>query len=269
MKKEQGLRFNEGKLRYDLLEPFAIKELVKVFSKGAEKYPPRNWEKGMSWHKVLASLKRHIAAFELGEDFDEETGCYHIAHAAWNALALVSYYKIAPQFDDRRHNYLSNLKIGLDIDEVLCNWLEPWCEKFQYPIPNCWSFSYNNKEHFNKLAESGLLDEFYSNLPRLIDPTEIPFEPHCYITSRSVDVEVTKNWLQKNGFPTATVYSVGFGQSKVDAAKESGLDIFVDDSYHNFVELNNAGICTYLYDTPYNRRYNVGYRRIYSLKELG
>ncbi|XAI97342.1 hypothetical protein [Leptolyngbya phage Lbo-JY46] len=264
----EGLRFNEGKLRYDLIEPFALNELVKVFTKGAEKYPPRNWEKGMSWQKVIASLKRHIAAFELGEDFDGETKCYHMAHAAWNALALVSYYKLAPQFDDRRHGYLTTKKIGLDIDEVLCNWLGPWCKKYGYNKPTTWSFSYENFKHFTELAAEGEIEDFYSNLPRLIDPKDIPFEPHCYITSRSIDVEITKKWLQKNGFPTAPVYSVGFGQSKVDAAKQSGIDIFVDDSYHNFVELNKAGIFTYLYDTPHNQRYDVGHRRIYSLKEL-
>lgn len=57
----------------------------------------------MKWSRMLASLKRHINAFEQGQDLDEETGLYHIAHAAWNALALVSYYKYYPELDDRIH----------------------------------------------------------------------------------------------------------------------------------------------------------------------
>src|ERR1700677_2479135 len=90
LKTANGLRLNNGKLRYDLLEPYAIQELVKVFTKGAEKYSDFNWlDGGMDYSKMLASLKRHIAAFELGEDIDQETQCLHMAQAAWNALALV------------------------------------------------------------------------------------------------------------------------------------------------------------------------------------
>lgn len=98
----KGLRKNEGKLRYDLLDAYAIQELVRVFSKGAEKYEPNNWlNGGMDYSKMLASLKRHIAAFELGEDIDPETGCQHMAQAAWNALGIVTYSKYFPENDDR------------------------------------------------------------------------------------------------------------------------------------------------------------------------
>lgn len=105
-----ALRFNNGKLRYDLLDAYAIQELVRVFSKGAEKYEDGNWLKGgMKTSVMLASLKRHIAAFELGEDIDPETGCHHMAHAAWNALAVVTYSKYHPEDDDRIIHKLKNL----------------------------------------------------------------------------------------------------------------------------------------------------------------
>jgi uncharacterized HAD superfamily protein len=70
------------------------------------------------------------------------------------------------------------------------------------------------------------------------------------------------------GFPAKPVYAVGLGKTKIDVAKESGIDMFVDDRFENFTELNNAGICTYLFDQPHNRRYEVGFKRIFSLKEL-
>jgi len=54
----------------------------------------------------------------------------------------------------------------------------------------------------------------------------------------------------------------------VDVAMKSGIEIYVDDRYENFVELNNAGICCFLFDAPHNRRYQVGFKRIYSLSEL-
>lgn len=268
IEKGKALRFNEGKLRYDLVHPYAHEEMVKVLTVGAEKYAPRNWEAGMVWSKVIASAKRHLAAIERGEDYDAETGLLHASHLACNAHFLTAYYKIYPQGDDRVHRYLNPPRIGLDIDEVICNWVDPWCEKFGYTRPECWSFSYSNSQHFKEMFESGELDEFMLNLPVLTPPSEIPFEPVCYVTSRSVNVEITKKWLQKNGFPIATVYSVGFGMSKLEALKEAKVDIFVDDRYENFVELNNAGICTFLFDAKHNQRYNVGYKRIHSLKEL-
>jgi hypothetical protein len=103
--KGTGIRHNEGKLRLDLIPPFATKEIGRVFTTGAGKYPERNWEKGMKWTTVIASLKRHLLEFELGEDMDPETGHYHMAHLATNAMFLLEYYKIYPEGDDRPRKY--------------------------------------------------------------------------------------------------------------------------------------------------------------------
>lgn len=104
--KHEGLRANSGKLRFDLLHPFAQQELVKVLTFGALKYEDRNWEKGMSWSSVIASLKRHLNAIEMGEDIDPESGELHAAHVACNAHFLTAYYKIYPQGDDRREGLI-------------------------------------------------------------------------------------------------------------------------------------------------------------------
>ena len=263
--KEQGLRFNSGKTRHDLLHPVAQEGIARVLTKGAEKYAPRNWEKGMDWSIVLASMKRHINAFETGEDFDPETGELHVDHIQCNAHFLSAYYKIAPQFDDRRHNYLSRPKIGLDIDEVLADWVGHWTKRHGQVIPDAWNFDRDISSKFELLADD---KEFWLSIPVKTKPSDLNFEPHCYITSRSIPKEWTEKWLDINGFPAMPVYSVGLGQSKVDVAKESGIDIYVDDRYENFVELTNAGIFTYLFDAPHNRRYDVGFRRINSLTEL-
>ena len=269
MNKGTGLRFNENKLRYDLVHPFAHEQMVRVLSAGAKKYFDRNWEGGMKWTSVIASLKRHLAAIERGEDYDLETGELHAAHLACNAHFLTAYYKIFPQGDDRAHPYLQRPKIGLDIDEVICDWVGAWINRFGYSIPDAWNFSYNNKEHFEEFKNNPkAMKEFYLSIPPKINPIDLPFEPHCYITSRSVPIEITKQWIQNNGFPTVPVYSVPYGASKIEVAKQSGIDIFVDDRYENFVELNNAGICCFLLDTPHNQRYQVGFKRIHSLKEL-
>lgn len=278
-KKNEGLRFNEGKTRFDLLEPYAIEQLAKVFTYGAKKYAPNNWLKGQDWSKMIASMKRHINEFEKGNDYDfdptctdcatggctNHTGLFHMAHAAWNAMALVSYYKHRPENDDRRHSYLIKKKVGFDIDDCLADFIGTWTKHHGQEIPESWNFDRNIAKKFELLKDD---KDFWLSLPVKTKPSEITFEPHCYITSRSIPNEWTEEWLDKNGFPQVPVYSVGHEQSKVEVAKQAGIDIFVDDRFDNFVELTNAGIFCYLFDAPHNQRYDVGFRRIKSLSEI-
>lgn len=88
----KGLRFSKGKLRYDLFPPEALEEIVRVYTRGAEKYAERNWERGMKWSECLRALKSHMTKWEKGEVFDDElTDCRHLAMVAWNAIALLVY----------------------------------------------------------------------------------------------------------------------------------------------------------------------------------
>lgn len=259
----QGLRFNEGKLRYDLVHPFAHEGMVKVLTRGAQKYAPRNWEKGMAWSKVIASLKRHLAAIEKGEDYDSETGLLHADHLQCNAHFLSAYYKIAPQFDDRRQSYLNSIRIGLDIDGVLADFSKKLLGDYAEDVL-----------HWNDPIVRGLYGsikkdaDFWLSLPVLTPSSELNFEPAAYVTSRSIGTEVTQKWLNDNGFPVATLVSVGHEESKVQTLKDLRIDVFVDDKFENFREINNAGIFCYLFDAPHNRKYNVGHKRISSLKDL-
>lgn len=283
-----GKRYDKGKLRYDLIQPDAEKGLVEVLTFGASKYEDRNWEKGMPWSKVIGPLKRHLAAIEAGEDYDigkdcpqckastkdnwictNHSGKLHIDNLQANAHFLSAYYRIYPQGDDRPHKYLQPKKIGLDVDELLCDWLGGWMKlKGLKQRPTSWLFDRNIKETFDTMEKNDTLNAFMLDLKPLLMPEDIPFEPHCYITARRIPNEITTKWLDMYGFPTAPVYTVPAGTSKVQVAKDSGLDVFIDDNYKNFVELNNAGILCYLYDQPHNHRYDVGFKRIYSLKEL-
>ena len=279
--KPEGLRYNEGKLRYDLVPAWAQDQYVKVLTYGSKKYPAWNWAKGMQWSNVLASMKRHIAAIEKGEDYDFDPNCegcrtgecsthsgqLHSAHVMCNAAFLTEYYRIHPQGDDRQHGYLNQPKIGLDIDEVLCDWIGAYKKFYNHADNhefNSWYLHYD----IIKQCETELTQEWYENLSPKISPRDIPFDPHCYITSRNVPKELTEAWLHKHGFPCRPVYVVGLTDSKADVAKKAGVEWFVDDVYKNFVELNQAGICCFLMDAPHNQRYNVGHKRVKSLKEL-
>lgn len=269
---DQGLRFNTGKTRYDLVPAFAQEQYAKVLTKGAEKYAERNWEKGMRWSKVLASLERHLAAIKNGEDIDPETGMLHSAHVMCNAAFLTEYYKIYPQGDDRPHHYLGKRKIGLDIDGVLADFDTAWQEravamglKDESTIApaESWNISYA----FSAMWPEVLADkEFWLSLKPMVDPRSLPFEPSFYVTARGIPNEWTEEWLEKHGFACQPVYSTS--GCKLEKVKELAPDIFVDDNWDNFVKLNRAGICTYLLDQPHNRRYNVGYKRLMSLTDL-
>jgi hypothetical protein len=89
----EGLRYNEGKPRFDLMPPEALIALADHYRKGSEKYADRNWERGMDWGKCFASMERHAWAWASGEDYDAETESHHMIAVAWNALALYVYHK--------------------------------------------------------------------------------------------------------------------------------------------------------------------------------
>lgn len=273
----KGLRYNSGKIRIELLPSFALQEIAKVFTYGAKKYTTyhedgsiktsgdNNWKLGLEWMAVVASAKRHLELFVSGEDRDQESGELHIAHAATNLMFLLEYYRGYPQGDNRPHRYLKPPKIGLDIDDVLADFVPYWCAHHDQETPEFWTF---DKDFMPKLEAVKNNKDFWMAIPVKTKPSEIPFEPHCYITSRYIPSEWTAEWLQKNGFPASPVYTIQPGQSKVEVAKQAGIDWFVDDRYENFIELNRAGICCFLFDIKHNRRYDVGYKRIHSLSDL-
>lgn len=74
----------EGKGRYDLVSPIAIRRLAVVLEKGAKKYQSRNWEKGMPLGRFLDSAKRHIDQYLEGHR-DED----HLGQAMFNIMGCI------------------------------------------------------------------------------------------------------------------------------------------------------------------------------------
>lgn len=74
----------EGKGRYDLISPIAIRRIAGVYERGAQKYGDRNWEKGQPLSRYLDSALRHT--FQVLEGKVDED---HAAQAAWNLLAYI------------------------------------------------------------------------------------------------------------------------------------------------------------------------------------
>ncbi len=82
--------FKDGKLRWDLLPLEEIEDIVRLYTAGARKYGPNNWQNlpdGINRYK--GALLRHLMEFERGNEIDPETGGYSLAAVAWNAIAML------------------------------------------------------------------------------------------------------------------------------------------------------------------------------------
>jgi len=87
--KEKGLKYDEGKLRFDLIPPIALRSLAEVYTFGAQKYTDDSWQNLPDFEKrYLAALHRHLNAHQLGELRDNDSGLYHLDHLLWNVVAL-------------------------------------------------------------------------------------------------------------------------------------------------------------------------------------
>lgn len=84
-----------GKGRPDLISPFALERLGIWCELGAIKYGDRNWEKGMPYSRMTASMTRHLLAWMMGKE-DED----HLSAIMWNAMGLIHYQETMPDLND-------------------------------------------------------------------------------------------------------------------------------------------------------------------------
>ena len=99
--KTEGKKWDGGKVRVDLLSPYALEQIAKVMTFGATKYGDNNWREGIAWSRLIGALLRHTFAFMRGEDSDPETGLSHLAHAGCCIMFLLESLVTHPELDDR------------------------------------------------------------------------------------------------------------------------------------------------------------------------
>lgn len=126
--KEVAARFDSGKPRYDLIPPAAFHEIMLVYTYGCKKYDPDNWWKGMKWRKVIGPMLRHIFKWLRGQKYDKESGLHHLAHAAWNAIALYQ-YELCKLGEDDRQPHTLDLKGSDNIEEIKATRKETYGEE--------------------------------------------------------------------------------------------------------------------------------------------
>ena len=92
MKKKlvNGVKYDKGKLRWDLLPIQPIEEAVKVITYGANKYCDNNWKKVHNGiERYYAAALRHLFAWRKGEEIDEESNFKHLSHVITNIIFLM------------------------------------------------------------------------------------------------------------------------------------------------------------------------------------
>ena len=72
-RKPKDLKYDQGKVRMDLLPFDCLTEIAKVLTYGAVKYEANSWQTVKdNYNRYRGSLLRHLSAMEAGEDIDPE-----------------------------------------------------------------------------------------------------------------------------------------------------------------------------------------------------
>jgi len=82
-------------VRYDLITPIGLRRLAETYAEGSRKYGDYNWQKGMPASVLLNHAIRHIYLYLEGDQSED-----HLAHAAWNLLAVCHFEEAKPEMID-------------------------------------------------------------------------------------------------------------------------------------------------------------------------
>ena len=146
------------------------------------------------------------------------------------------------------------LKIGFDLDDTINSWYPCYLKRFGQP-KNDYEIT-KNVQRILKHDKQFWLDLPLKNMP--------DFQPTLFCTARVIPKSWTKRWLEEHNIPMAPVYQkYGYAGSKAPLIK-GRVDVFVEDSLKNFIDLNLNGIPCLLIDSPANQQWGpIG--RIFSL----
>lgn len=150
---------------------------------------------------------------------------------------------------------MNRLVISLDIDGCICDFYNPYIERFGIPKKD----NEISKNIYRVLSKDR---DFWLNLPVINRPT---FKVHQYTSARSIPKAWVKKYLEDNAMPKAPIYQLlNYYLSKVSRIKMGGCNLHIDDSLRVFIDCNLNGIPCLLMDNPANQDWGpIG--RIYSL----
>ena len=88
---EEAKKFDQNKLRMDLLPFTALEGCAQILTFGSKKYGDRNWENGSPdfIQRLQGALLRHFSKYMQGDLVDKESGMLHMKHVATVALMIL------------------------------------------------------------------------------------------------------------------------------------------------------------------------------------
>jgi hypothetical protein len=137
----------------------------------------------------------------------------------------------------------NNLRIGLDLDQVLDDFMGPYIEKFGNPKSD-YEITKNVQRKLSKDRD------FWLNLPVI---NRIDFIPELYCSKRVNPKQWSKQWLNNNGFPDRPFYQMLYQKGNKATMIKGRVDVFIDDSIDNFIKINNSGVPCLLLNNEYNK----------------
>jgi len=94
MKDGKVIKFMDGKIQYELVDPYFEEGLACALTYGAHVHSPYSW-RDVPPNLFEGALRRHFAQTRQGYHIDPETGLLHLDHLAacnmflrWNALNI-------------------------------------------------------------------------------------------------------------------------------------------------------------------------------------
>ena len=108
----------------ELLSPYSLWQLSTWLGKGAEKYAPRNWEKGIPFSVCVGKLMRHLAEYEMGKTDEPHLDAIGFW---WHAL---THYEVM---------------IALGKLPALLNDLPQYEKPTEFIVPEGWKIELNNE----------------------------------------------------------------------------------------------------------------------------
>jgi uncharacterized HAD superfamily protein len=150
--------------------------------------------------------------------------------------------------------YLKPLKrVYLDIDGVLADFRNGFLDHLNLSKePESDWADPRFARNFHRVKDD---NDFWRSLPALVTHDQLNYPIQGYVTQRPCPTEVTEEWLDSHLFPAKPVITVG--GSKLDVLRKLGCDVFVDDNFYTFCELNRNGVLCFLMTRHHNEKYHI------------
>ena len=141
---------------------------------------------------------------------------------------------------------MNRLRVGFDLDDTIFGFSQGYLKRFKKFPKYDWAIT-RNVTHI-------LIHErdFWVNLPVIRRPD---FEPKLYCSSRVSNKRWSKKAIQINDLPNSPLYQIpGYHIPKSKYIK-GRVDVFIEDSPHQWKALNQSGIPCLLIDSPNNKEF--------------